>query len=133
MFDLEHIGRSAGIFDPEKLLSLNADHIRAMQPDELVEPLQPFLKSRAIEVENRDILIQVIETLHARSRTLEEMAENALFYFANGISYEEKTAKKFLKPAVLEALRAPHGPAGKGQGESRGSGLEVWALLPEWL
>ena len=104
VFDLEHIGRSAGVFDPEKLLSLNADHIRAMQPDELVEPLQPFLKSRDIEVEDRDILIQVIETLHARSRTLEEMAENALFYFANDISYEEKAAKKFLKPAVLEAL-----------------------------
>ncbi|MGD2187110.1 MAG: glutamate--tRNA ligase, partial [Desulfobacterales bacterium] len=40
VFDLEHIGRSAGVFDPEKLLSLNADHIRATRPDELVEPLK---------------------------------------------------------------------------------------------
>ena len=42
--------------------------------------------------------------LIAANSTLEEMAENALFYFANDISYEEKAAKKFLKPAVLEAL-----------------------------
>jgi glutamyl-tRNA synthetase len=105
VFDLEHIGRSAGVFDPEKLQSLNADHIRAMPPDELVEPLKPFLKSHGIEVKDSDIIKKVIETLHARSKTLDEMAENALFYFADDIGYEDKAAKKFLKPAVLEALR----------------------------
>ena len=105
VFDLEHIGRSAGVFDPEKLLSLNADHIRATSPAELVEPLKPFLKSHAIEVKDSGILLKVIETLHARSKTLAEMAENALFYFADDIGYEEKAAKKFLKPAGLEALR----------------------------
>jgi glutamyl-tRNA synthetase len=105
VFDLEHIGRSAGVFDPEKLLSLNADHIRATQPAELVKPLEPFLKSHGIEVEDRDLIRKVIETLHARSKTLVEMAESALFYFAEDIEYEEKAAKKFLKPAVLEAMQ----------------------------
>ncbi len=105
VFDLEHIGRSAGVFDPEKLLSLNADHIRATLPGDLVEPLQPFLKSHGIAAKDSALLKKVIETLHARSKTLEEMAENAVFYFADDIGYEEKAAKKFLKPAVLEALR----------------------------
>jgi glutamyl-tRNA synthetase len=105
VFDLEHIGRSAGVFDPEKLLSLSADHIRATPPEKLVEPLKPFLKHHGIEIEDRNLLIKVIETLHARSKTLEEMAEISLFYFADDIDYEEKAAKKFLKPAVLEALR----------------------------
>jgi glutamyl-tRNA synthetase len=105
VFDLEHIGRSAGVFDPEKLLSLNADHIRATLPDELIEPLTPFLRAQGIEVKDNDLIKKVIETLHARSKTLEEMAENALFYFADDIGYEEKAAKKFLKPAVLEALQ----------------------------
>jgi glutamyl-tRNA synthetase len=97
--------RSAGVFDPEKLLSLSADHIRATPPEKLVEPLKPFLKHHGIEIEDRNLLIKVIETLHARSKTLEEMAEISLFYFADDIDYEEKAAKKFLKPAVLEALR----------------------------
>ena len=105
VFDLEHIGRSAGVFDPEKLLSLNADHIRATPPEKLVESLKPFLRHRGIEIEDRSLLIKVIETLHARSKTLEEMAEISLFYFADDIGYEEKAAKKFLKPAVLEALK----------------------------
>ena len=105
VFDLEHIGRSAGVFDQEKLLSLSADHIRAMSPEKLVEPLQPFLKRHDTNVEDSTLLVKVIETLHARSKTLEEMAQSALFYFADEIGYEEKAAKKFLKPAVLEALQ----------------------------
>ncbi len=105
VFDLEHIGRSAGVFDPEKLLSLNADHIRATAADKLVAPLMPFLEHRGIAVEDNDLMQRVIETLHARSKTLEEMAESALFYFVDDISYEEGAAKKFLKPAVIEALQ----------------------------
>jgi glutamyl-tRNA synthetase len=105
VFDLEHIGRSAGVFDPEKLLSLNADHIRATPAEKLLEPLEPFLKQRDIEVKDSGLMIKVIETLHARSKTLDDMAEQALFYFTDDISYEEKAAKKFLKPAAVEALR----------------------------
>ena len=105
VFNLEHIGRSAGVFDPEKLLSLNADHIRATPINEIVKPLKPFLKLHGIDVADGDILEKVIETLQARSRTLEEMAANAIFYFKDDIAYEEKAAKKFLKPTVLEALR----------------------------
>ena len=105
VFDLEHIGRSAGVFDLEKLLSLSADHIRDMPPEKLEASLKPFLKRRGIEIEDRDLLIKIIETLHARSKTLDDMAEQALFYFADDIDYEEKAAKKFLKPAAVEALQ----------------------------
>jgi glutamyl-tRNA synthetase len=105
VFDLEHIGRSAGVFDPEKLLSLNADHIRATPVEKLVGPIKPFLKRHGAIIEDNGLLAKVIETLHARSKTLEEMAQSALFYFADEIDYEEKAARKFLKPAVLEAMQ----------------------------
>ncbi len=105
VFDLEHIGRSAGVFDPEKLLSLNADHIRATSAEKLVAPLEPFLQHYGVACPDSALLRKIIETLHARSKTLKEMAENALFYFADQIDYEEKAARKFLKPAVLEALQ----------------------------
>ena len=105
VFDLEHIGKSAGVFDAEKLLALNADHIRATPVDQLTEPLKPFLGRHGITIEDKDFLIKVIETLHARSKTLDDMAQSALFYFVDDIEFEEKAAKKFLKPAVLEALQ----------------------------
>jgi glutamyl-tRNA synthetase len=105
VFDLKHIGRSAGVFDSEKLLALNADHIRATPVEKLVEPLKPFLKRHGTVIEDNGLLVKVIETLHARSKTLDEMAQSALFYFADDVDYEEKAVRKFLKPAVLEALQ----------------------------
>ena len=43
-FSLENIGKSASIFDQEKLQALNADHIQAMAPAQLYQHLQPFLE-----------------------------------------------------------------------------------------
>ena len=103
-FSLENIGKSAGIFNPEKLTALNADHIAASSPEKLAEPLLPFLVQKGCQAEKGDYLYQVIETLKARSKTFEEMAEGALFYYADHIEYDEKAAKKFLKPGILEPM-----------------------------
>ena len=104
-FSLENIGKSAGIFDPAKLLALNGEHIREAEGERLVDPLRPFLEACNVAVDDRRKLQEVVETLQARSKTLVEMAEGALFYFTSPIVYEEKAAAKFLKPAALEPLR----------------------------
>ncbi|MCP4688425.1 MAG: glutamate--tRNA ligase, partial [Desulfobacterales bacterium] len=104
-FTLENIGRAAGVFDLEKLLALNADHIKASPPAELTPRLAPFLKERGQEIEEGPFIEGVIQSLAARSKTLDDMARDALFYFGESVTYEEKAAKKFLKPAVLEPLR----------------------------
>jgi glutamyl-tRNA synthetase len=103
-FTLDNIGQSAGVFDPEKLKSLNADHIKATPPNMLVKQLAPFLKGRGIDIRKGPFIEGVIKTLQARSKTLEEMAENALFYFQDIISYDQKAAKKFLKSASAEPI-----------------------------
>ena len=105
VFDIKNIGRSAGIFDIEKLKAINADHIQATAASELVILLKPFLKDRGIENEEGDYITRVIETLQPRSKTLAEMADAARFYFLDDIAYEEKAARKFLKSAALEPLR----------------------------
>ena len=105
VFDLKNIGRSAGIFDPEKLLALNAEHIKAISPLNLVVPLTPFLKEYDIEIKEDDYTHKVIETLVPRSKTLQEMAQAALFFYLADITYEEKAARKFLKPNALAPLK----------------------------
>ena len=104
-FSLEHIGKSAGVFDPNKLQALNADHIQAAAPDALADHLRPFLAARGVTTPDSAYLRAVIETLQTRSKTLVEMADGALFYFQEKVAYEEKAAQKFLKPAILEPLR----------------------------
>jgi glutamyl-tRNA synthetase len=105
VFDLKNIGRSAGIFDPDKLLALNAEHIKATSPANLVAPLRPFLKDLGMEIKDDGYSRHVIETLAPRSKTLEEMAQAALFFYLEDISYEEEAAQKFLKPAALAPLK----------------------------
>ena len=104
-FNLEHIGRSAGVFDPEKLLALNADHIQAASNETLAEKLLPFLSEKGIDAANDKYLQGVIETLKNRSKTFVEMADAAEFYFVDQVVYEEKAAKKFLKPNILGPLK----------------------------
>lgn len=104
-FTLDNIGRAPGIFDVDKLTALNADHIRATSPGELVAPLTPLMKRFGIEIESGPFIEQVIHTLRERSKTLVEMAESARFYFQEQISYEESAAAKFLKPEAVQPLR----------------------------
>ncbi len=103
-FSLEHIGKSAGVFDMDKLLSLNADHIKATPPRALTSHLLPFLKARGYAAEEGHYLDQVILTLNARSKTLDEMAEAARFYYEDTVSYDLAAADKFMKAEVLEPL-----------------------------
>jgi len=105
VFDLENIGKSAGVFDLDKLQAVNAEHIMAASPQDLVAPLKPFMEKAGIEIEADDYIVQVIETLQPRSKTLADMAEAALFYYQSDIAYDEKAAKKFLKSAALDPLK----------------------------
>ncbi|MFY9943764.1 MAG: glutamate--tRNA ligase [Desulfobacterales bacterium] len=104
-FSLENIGRSAGVFDPEKLLALNADHIQAMSPGQLAPRLIPFLKAEGVTAEQGPFIERVIATLQPRSKTLVDMARDALFYYAETISYDPPAAAKFLTQESLEPLQ----------------------------
>jgi len=103
-FSLENIGRSAGVFDQEKLLALNAEHIKATPINTLAQLLIPFLEQEGIQAPESAFVEKVVETLAPRSKTLKEMARDAVFYFADTIVYEEKADKKFLKQKALEPL-----------------------------
>ncbi|MFP4474576.1 MAG: glutamate--tRNA ligase [Desulfatibacillaceae bacterium] len=103
-FDLTHLGTSAGVFDPEKLLALNAEHIRAADSGDLASLLPYFLEKEGVAAEPDAYTRAVVEQLKPRSKTLVEMAKGAVFYYADDFKYEEKGAKKFLKGNVREPM-----------------------------
>jgi glutamyl-tRNA synthetase len=108
-FSLENVGKSAGVFNAEKLLDLNAYYIREAADENLAVLLPPFLKGLGIEAPEEKKLKGAASTLKARSKTLVEMAESALFYFQDQVKYEENGDKKFLKPDVLDLLNDHNG------------------------
>lgn len=105
-FGLENVGRSAGIFNPDKLLWLNAHYIKGSDAKELASLLAPFLKAKGLEdacTADLDYLAAAAATLATRSRTLVEMAEGAEF-FCREMPFEPKAAQKFLTPEALGPL-----------------------------
>ncbi|MCP3876073.1 MAG: glutamate--tRNA ligase [Desulfobacteraceae bacterium] len=104
-FDLEHLGKSASMFDMDKLMALNSKHIQNKPPEELADHLLSHLKELGINAQNDSFTQGVIETLQPRSKTLVEMAKNAVFYYKDEMAFDEKAANKFLKPDVLPVLQ----------------------------
>ncbi len=108
-FDLEHLGRSASMFDTNKLLSLNAKHIQGSSPEELADHLLFHLNNLGIKARNDKFTQGVIETLQPRSKTLVDMAKAAEFYYMNEIEFDEKAADKFLNSDILDMLQKAAG------------------------
>ena len=95
-FSLEGVGRSAGVFNPEKLLWLNSHYIKTGDPVRLADLLSPFLAHQGVSVAGGPDLIEVVKSLQERSSTLVEMAEGAVFYYLDEVVYDETAKAKFI-------------------------------------
>ena len=78
-FSLENVGKSAAVFNAEKLLWLSGVYIRQEKAETLAELLLPFLQARGLIPRSSAWLIEVVKTLQERSKTLVEMADQAIF------------------------------------------------------
>ena len=103
-FSLENVGKSAAIFNTEKLLWLNGLYIRQEAPETLAKLLLPFLDKRGLKARSMPWLVEVVKTLQERARTLVEMADQAAFYFRDDFEMEEKSVRKHLTPAIQAPL-----------------------------
>jgi glutamyl-tRNA synthetase len=105
-FSLEAVGRSPAAINPGKLDWLNAQYIKRMELDELVQMVRPFIESKGYvidesEKQGMDLLRKVVLSLRERAKTLVEMADLSEFYFSEEIEYDEKAAEKFLKKETM--------------------------------
>jgi len=106
-FSIESVGRSAGVFNTEKLLWLNAHYIKTGDPVRLAGLLTPFLRERGVDPASGPDLVAVIKTLQERAKTMLELADGALFYYQADFAYDEKGVAKFFNaetPALLKLL-----------------------------
>jgi len=107
-FSLEDVGKSAAVFNPEKLLWLNSQYIMKTPTEKLIEMVMPFLVREKIiqkdQTLDKEWLSKAIETLKERAKTLVELAHSLRFYIAEDIEYEEKAKTKFLNEKNLPYL-----------------------------
>jgi glutamyl-tRNA synthetase len=105
-FSLEVVGKSAAVFNQEKLLWLNQYYIKQYPEDRLVEEMVPFWKDVGLASLDREFARNVVIDLKTRARTLQELADASRFYFQDEIAYAPDAAEKFLSTEFAGYLEA---------------------------
>jgi glutamyl-tRNA synthetase len=105
-FSLDSVGKSAAVFNPDKLLWLNQHYIRQGDAERLAREVTPLLEERGVRASDGDFVKRVVFDLRSRSKTLVDMAESAAFYFSDDIAYDDKIRRDFLNEEGLGYLQA---------------------------
>jgi glutamyl-tRNA synthetase len=106
-FDFANCGKSAGIFNAEKLLWLNFHYLKERPIAQLVQEVKPFIARCGWAIPGDDAWLErAVATLRERAKTLAELADFASFYILDDIAIDPKAAAKFLKPEIAEPLNA---------------------------
>jgi glutamyl-tRNA synthetase len=103
-FSLDRVGASPSVFDPEKLLWMNAQHMARMPAEELLARSEPYAPAG---MPPTDVAIKAIELHRTRARTPIEMGRALSTYAHDPESYDADGMKKQVKPetpALLEKL-----------------------------
>ncbi len=109
-FDLDHVGSSPSVFNPEKLLWLNAHYLKNSPGEDLVPLLReqlPPLTDPLPQSSDPAHWIRVAEELKGRSKTLVELAQFGHPFLENSRTIDPEARKKILTPgngAVLEQI-----------------------------
>ena len=103
-FNLSSVGKSAGVFDPEKLIWLNTHYIKVSAPARLAGLVEPLLKEKGVAVSDPDYLAQALVALQPRAKTVLELAEQVEFYLVDQVEYDPKAARKFLSAGLVPLM-----------------------------
>ena len=95
-FTLDNVGKSPAVFNPEKLLWLNAHYIKEKPAEELAELVLPLMRKEGYNAQAGDKLSMIIEQLRERSKTLNDFVTQSYYFYNDDFSYDEKAKGKFL-------------------------------------
>ena len=104
-FTLDNVGKSAAVFNMEKLDWLNGWYIRNRPAGDIAALVLPMLKERGINAELDAKLEMIVKELGQRAKTLLDIVNSIGYFYAEEITFDEKAAAKFLTPETGEVLK----------------------------
>lgn len=107
-FSWKNVQSSPAVFNPEKLLWINAEYIKTSPPSQVAQALVPLLEAAGLQAQVKAVsmewLAQLVVLVKERAKTLVEMVDWVRPYFGESVVFEEEAAKKFLTPAIAPVL-----------------------------
>ncbi len=104
LFDPKDVNASASSYNAEKLLWINAQHMKEMPSGRIADDL----KELGFDITYHDKRDLLIDALRERAKTLVEFIQMATPILNAPTSYDEKAVKKFLNEESLGALKSYH-------------------------
>ncbi len=104
LFKVEDVSRSASTFNPEKLLWVNQEYIKALSSEALLERSRYYFEQAGISIPDDQMAVDVISLIKERCKTLLDVVQQSRFFFSEVDHYDEKALKKWLKQNSPELL-----------------------------
>lgn len=108
LFDIKDVNKAASSFNSEKLLWLNQFYIKNSPAEHLAHHLSWHMGEQGIDPSQGPSILDVIELLRDRAKTLKEMAAMSVYFYRDVTEYDEKAATKNLTADSAVLLKAIH-------------------------
>lgn len=104
-FDIASINKSASGFNTDKLNWMNQQYLKLLPATEVAKHLAWHFENQSVDVANGPKLEAIVEIQAERVKTLKELAEISAYFYQDFSEFDEKAAKKHLRPVAKEALQ----------------------------
>ena len=104
LFKIEDVSRSPSTFNPEKLLWVNQEKIKALTPAELLRKSAWHFEQAGVTAPEGPHSEAVVALIQERCKTLKDVVQQTRFFFSDVLVYEEAAMKKWLKVGSVGLL-----------------------------
>ena len=108
LFDLTTVQRAPATFNREKLVWINQQYLKTLDPGRLEVALEPHLRAAGVHDVHEPSLQALVPLLNARSHTLKEMAELARPFYVAPLDFDDEDWNRHLGPGqqgLMQAIR----------------------------
>lgn len=105
LFDVVNVNKAPSTFNTEKLQWINAQYLKEEDASRIAQLLSVHLGNLGIDPAEGPKLEDVVVAQRERAQTLIELAEVCQFYYRDFEEFDEKMAKKQLRPVAAEVLQ----------------------------
>lgn len=104
LFDFTGVGKTNGVWNEKKLVSINEHWLKTLPPAEVATALLPYLKAIGVETTVDAKLETAVKAFAPRAKTLVDMAASVKPYYAHGVTLDAAAAAKHLDATGKELL-----------------------------
>ncbi len=109
-FDLDRVGRSASVYDLEKLKWMNGQYLRRLSPAEVSRRARPWLEAAGLGDAGREGAGPPVEAavglIQERVQTLADVAEAVAYFYRAPADFDSTGVRKHFGPGTAPLLRA---------------------------